>query len=127
MHISETKREQRADGSTWVTMVCYNDCEYVMGYLKYTEPNPGSGIEVNLQEIIVVEPRRHGVGTLLINYLKEITRTRYNSVPILIPNIASLEYYDGREELEGVIKFYESNGFTVRRISNNDAEGVYRF
>lgn len=126
MHIRETKRENRADG-IWVTIVCYNDCEYEMGYLKYIEPNPVSGTQVNLQEIIVVEPRRHGLGTFLLNYLKEITKTRHNSVSIVVPQIASLEYYDGCEELEGVIKFYESNGFTVKRLSNSEAEGVYRF
>ncbi|TEB05877.1 hypothetical protein Psch_02919 [Pelotomaculum schinkii] len=127
MHIRETKRERRADGNILVTIVCYNDCEYEMGYLKYTKPNPESSIEVNLQEIIVVEPRRHGLGTFLINYLKEITRTRHNSVPIIVPNISSLEYFDECEELEGIIKFYENNGFTVRRLSNSEAEGVYRF
>lgn len=127
MHIREAGRERHADGNIWVTVICYNDSEHEMGILRYTEPNPEFNIEVNLQEIIVVEPRRHGVGTFLMNYLKEITRTRYNSVPIIVPNIASLEYYDGREEIEELISFYESNGFTVRRISNSEAEGVYRF
>lgn len=128
MHIRETKRERRADGNIWVTVVCYNNCKYEIGYLKYTEPNPEFSIELNLQEIIVVEPRRHGVGTFMINYLKEITKTRYNSVPINVPNIASIEYYDGREELEGVIRFYESNGFIVRRLTDGcSAEGEFRF
>ncbi len=125
MHIRETKRELSSDGTMWVTIVCY-DHDKERGMLEYTEPNPERGYEVFIQELLVAQPRRQGIGTLLINHLKGIVKTQHNSAQIVV-YLAPPGSLEQAKKLNGLARFYESNGFLVGRISCMEAIGRYQF
>lgn len=119
-----TEERTGADGNKWVTITYFDDNDHQLGQLVFTEPNVFDG-EIHIQELTVESSeRRRGVGTALINHLKAACQSLYDSVPINA-YITSTESLDGKEQLPGLIRFYQANGFNVTVDSDNEATGIF--
>ncbi len=100
-------------------MSACNDENNEIGYLEFTPPDSSCN-EVNIQNL-KVKHKRKGIGTSIISYFKIYVKNNYKDAKIRVHDISPL---DEDISVEGLIKFYESNGFKISK--NNDVySGIY--
>ncbi len=100
-----------------VKLTCLDENNSAVGRLTFDEPCSFNN-EINIQEILI-EPnkRRSGIGTILLNNLKQLSVTDYTSCPIGV-FIAPIDNVD----IDVLIEFYQSAGFEVQRSSETQDE-----
>lgn len=98
-----------------------NDDGKELGYLEFTPPGINDKY-INIQNIKVTDKRK-GIGTGLIEYLKEYAREKYNSIIIRAMDVDPIENTT-KDELK---QFYIANGFQIYEDENGDVSASFSF
>ncbi len=103
--------------------ILISDTKEELGSLEYTIPDELENV-FRMQNLLIFKQfRRKGYGTYLINGIKSLCKTLYNSCDIEV-DISPLD----DEKLEDLVKFYIKNGFIVSEINFlGECEGKFSF
>lgn len=101
---------------------CINEQGKQIGFLDFTVPNGDYCLRI---QALVIERdyRRQGAGTALLDKVKELSRSKYNSAKIE----ADIDPSDSEKvKVADLVKFYRKAGFTVICTLEGYYEGRFK-
>lgn len=106
----------------WILIRCFNINGEEMGRILYSEPTADDN-DIHIQKLHT-DPSYRGyhISYVLLEHLKELSVSEYRSARINV-FIAPLE---PNISIEKLMKVYRNSGFTVKKISQNEAWGYFK-